>query len=148
MQSKHKQTKCEHSRRNSYRLQRKKGDIEFVTEFPCLFGHPVDIIDNIIVTDIGRAQFPTFQVSNCTSFHFNLIVTLSVILSKLPCKVGIIKFKRYPWNFSLIKISSSCFDLIVSPLLLLSRKCAYLFWRETANWKCTVFNSYLIRQRF
>ena len=48
MQSKHKQTKCEHSRRNSYRLQLSllgitilnrriiyKDDIEFVTEFPC-----------------------------------------------------------------------------------------------------------------
>ena len=54
MQSKHKQTKCEHSRRNLYRFslisvgitilnQRiiLKDDIEFVTEFPCLLGHPV-----------------------------------------------------------------------------------------------------------
>ena len=53
MQSKHKQTKCEHSRRNfqitAFSLgitilnQRIfwKDDIEFVTEFPCLLGHPV-----------------------------------------------------------------------------------------------------------
>ena len=54
MQSKHKQTKYEHSRRNSYRLQLSqqditilnqriiyKDDIEFVAEFPCLLGHPV-----------------------------------------------------------------------------------------------------------
>ena len=53
MQSKHKQTKCENSRRNSQitafsvgitilnqRIIR-KDDIEFVTEFPCLLGHPV-----------------------------------------------------------------------------------------------------------
>jgi len=55
MQSKHKQTKCEHNRRNSYLItafsvgitvlnQRIiwKDDIEFVTEFPCLLGHPVE----------------------------------------------------------------------------------------------------------
>ena len=54
MQSKHKQTKCEHSRRNSYRLQLfqyryhftksknyLKEVIEIVTEFPGLLGHPV-----------------------------------------------------------------------------------------------------------
>ena len=55
MQSKHKQTKCEHSRQNSYRLQLSqqvsitilnqriilKDDIEFVPEFPFLLGHPV-----------------------------------------------------------------------------------------------------------
>ena len=54
MQSKHKQTKCKHSRRNSYRFQLSavgitilnqriiwKDDIEFVTEFPCFLGHPV-----------------------------------------------------------------------------------------------------------
>ena len=49
MQSKHKQTKCEHRRRNSYRLHTAfsvgitildqriiwKDDIEFVTKFPC-----------------------------------------------------------------------------------------------------------------
>ena len=36
MQSKHKQTKCEQSRQD---------DIDFVTEFPCLFGHPVHTAD-------------------------------------------------------------------------------------------------------
>ena len=56
MQSKHKQTKCQYSRRNSYRLQLSqysvgitiinqriiwKDDIQFVTKFPCLLGHPV-----------------------------------------------------------------------------------------------------------
>ena len=56
MQSKRKQRNCKHSRRKSYGLQLShfsvgitklnqriiwKGDIEFVTEFPCLFGHPV-----------------------------------------------------------------------------------------------------------
>ena len=57
MQSKHKQTNCKHSRRKSYGLQLKfsksknyskrryriieKDDTEFVTEFPCLLGHPV-----------------------------------------------------------------------------------------------------------
>ena len=50
MQSKHKQTNCKHSRRKSYGLQLShytkqriilKDDIEFVTEFPCLLGHPV-----------------------------------------------------------------------------------------------------------
>ena len=53
IQSKHKQTKCKHSRQKSYGLrflgrypilnQRiiQKDDIEFVTEFPCLLGHPV-----------------------------------------------------------------------------------------------------------
>ena len=53
MQSKHKQTKCEHSRRNlqitafsvgTILLNQRiiwKDDIEFVTEFPCLLGHPV-----------------------------------------------------------------------------------------------------------
>ena len=46
MQSKHKQTKCEHSRRNSYRLQlyqytKSKNYLKIVTEFPCLLGHPV-----------------------------------------------------------------------------------------------------------
>ena len=55
IQSKHEQTKCEHSRRNSCRLQLSqlvsritklnqrviwKDDIELVTEFPCLLGHP------------------------------------------------------------------------------------------------------------
>ena len=52
MQSKHKQTKCEHSRRNSHRtafsvgitiLNQRiiwKDDIEFVTEFPCLLEQP------------------------------------------------------------------------------------------------------------
>ena len=56
MQSKHKQTKWEHSRRNlqittfsvgiTILNQRiiQKNDIEFVTEFPCLLGHPVDSI--------------------------------------------------------------------------------------------------------
>ena len=53
MQSKHKQTKCEYSKRNSTAFsvgitilnQRIiwKDDIEFVTEFPCLLGHPVAI---------------------------------------------------------------------------------------------------------
>ena len=50
---KHKQTKCEHSRRNSQSaafsvgitiLNQRiiwKDDIEFVTEFPCLLGHPL-----------------------------------------------------------------------------------------------------------
>ena len=55
MQSKHKQTNCKHSRRKSYGLQAfsvgitilnqkiiSKDDIEFVTEFLCLLGHPVD----------------------------------------------------------------------------------------------------------
>ena len=53
MQSKHKQTQCEHSRRNpkitafsvgiTILNQRIicKDDIEFVTEFPCSLGHPV-----------------------------------------------------------------------------------------------------------
>ena len=54
MQSKHKQTNCKHSRRKSYTdysfLRRYyhtksknylKDDIDFVTEFPCLLGHPV-----------------------------------------------------------------------------------------------------------
>ena len=60
MQSKHKQTICEHSRRNSCRLQLSqytkqriiyKDDIEFVTEFPCLLGHPV-----------SRAETPSGQI--------------------------------------------------------------------------------------
>ena len=54
MQSKHKQTKCEHSRRNLQitafsvgiiLLNQRiiwKDDIEFVTEFPCLLGHLVE----------------------------------------------------------------------------------------------------------
>ena len=55
MQSKHKQTNCEHSRWNPYKLQFSpvgitilsqrnnwKDLIEFVTEFPCLLGHPVE----------------------------------------------------------------------------------------------------------
>ena len=50
MQSKHKQSNCKHSRRKLYGLhiflsrdQRiiDEDDIEFVTEFPCLLGHPV-----------------------------------------------------------------------------------------------------------
>ena len=54
MKSKHKQTNCKHSRQKSYGFtafsvgitilnQRIiwKDDIEFVTEFPCLLGHPV-----------------------------------------------------------------------------------------------------------
>jgi len=54
MQSKQKQTECEHSRRNSHSYtafsvditiinQRiiLKDDFEFVTEFPCLLGHPL-----------------------------------------------------------------------------------------------------------
>ena len=50
MQSKHKQTNCKHRRRKSYGLQLSdytksshylKDDIEFVTKFPCLLGHPV-----------------------------------------------------------------------------------------------------------
>ena len=53
LQSKHKQTKCEHSRRNSQSaafsvgitiLNQRiiwKDDIEFVTEFPYFLGHPV-----------------------------------------------------------------------------------------------------------
>jgi len=54
MQSKHKQTKCEHTRAKILWIiafsvgittlnQRiiKKDDIEFVNEFPCLLGHPV-----------------------------------------------------------------------------------------------------------
>ena len=54
MQSKHKQTKCEHSRRNSYRLQISqyryhytksknylKRRYRIVIECPCLLGHPV-----------------------------------------------------------------------------------------------------------
>ena len=59
IQSKHKQTKCDHSRQNSSRLQLTfsvgitilnqriilKDDFEFVTEFPCLLGHPVDVIN-------------------------------------------------------------------------------------------------------
>ena len=36
MQSKLQQTKCEQSRQD---------DIDFVTEFPCLFGHPVHTAD-------------------------------------------------------------------------------------------------------
>ena len=51
MQLKHKQTKCKYSRRNSQitafsvgiailNQRIKKDDIEFVTEFPCLLGHP------------------------------------------------------------------------------------------------------------
>ena len=52
MQSKHKQKNCKHRRRNSYtafsvgitKLNQRiiwKDDIEFVTEFPFLLGHPV-----------------------------------------------------------------------------------------------------------
>ena len=49
MQSKHKQTNCKHSRRKAFSvgitilIQRiiSKDDIKFVTEFPCLLGHPV-----------------------------------------------------------------------------------------------------------
>ena len=72
MQSKHKQTICKHSRRNSYRItafsvgitilnQRiiYKDDIEFVTEFPCLLGHPVhskECIDAEFLLDTCTVQ--------------------------------------------------------------------------------------------
>ena len=46
MQSKHKQTKSEHSRQiTAFTIVNQriiyKDDIEFVTQFPCLLGHPV-----------------------------------------------------------------------------------------------------------
>ena len=45
MQSKHKKTNCEHSRRKSYGLQHEriiyKDDIKFITDFQCLLGHTV-----------------------------------------------------------------------------------------------------------
>jgi len=57
MQSKHKQTNCKHRRRKSYGLQLSdytksshylKDYIEFVTEFPCLLGHPVKIFFTVL----------------------------------------------------------------------------------------------------
>ena len=58
MQSKHKQTKCEHSRQtltdysflSRYHYSKLKNylkdGIEFVTEFPCLLGHPVHTFED------------------------------------------------------------------------------------------------------
>ena len=52
MQSKHKQTKYENSRQKNYL----KDNIEFVTELPCLLGHPVVnlfiILFTVIVEDV------------------------------------------------------------------------------------------------
>ena len=69
MQSKHKQTKCEHSRRNLQitafsvgitilnQIIIWKDDMKFLNEFPCLLGHPVFYIaDGAMWPDTERVK--------------------------------------------------------------------------------------------
>ena len=80
MQSKHKQTKCEHSRRTPYitafsvgitMLNQRiiwKDDIELVTEFPCLLGHPVLVLKYPVIAQLAGLYTNTSLLTFLSKF--------------------------------------------------------------------------------
>jgi len=97
-------------------------------------------------------------ISNMASLE-----TVSEISSDPPCNDAKTRFTMVllnPWNFNLIKNMENTVVLFtqkvfISPSLLISKKCASNFRRETANknkqfkeTKTLIFKLYLIRQSF
>ena len=90
----------------------------------------IAIIDNIIVPKILSFNF-SFYLNSTFKCNFKLA---------MPDLNG--SLETLIWS-KMWKISSFFWlEGYVSPLLLLRNKCSCLFWRETAKWKYTVYNSY------
>ena len=102
---------------------------------------------------------PCRIISHPFIYLFLLLWRCHVIYSK---KMAMPDLQRYPWNFNMIKnvedivvYDKGGFFLWVSPLLLINKKFASLFCRETASenkqfkeTQTLISNSNLIRQSF